>query len=71
MKSDKEVKLSVSTGTFVRFWLVILGFIALAAAVWIAHTPLIMLAISFFLALVLNRPVSFLARHLPGRVFCW
>lgn len=67
MKSDKEVKLSVSTGTFVRFWLVILGFIALAAAVWIAHTPLIMLAISFFLALVLNRPVSFLARHLPGK----
>ena len=67
MKTEREVKLSVSTGTFVRFWLVILGFITLAGAIWIARTPLIMLAISFFLALVLNRPVSFLARHLPGK----
>ena len=67
MKSGRELKLSVSTGTFVRFWLVILGFIVLAGAIWIARTPLIMLAISFFLALVLNRPVSFLARHLPGK----
>ena len=61
------MKLSVSTGTFVRFWLVILGFIALAGAMYIARMPLVMLAISFFLALVLNRPVSFLARHLPGK----
>ena len=61
------MKLSVSTGTFVRFWLVILGFIVLAGAIWIARSPLVMLAISFFLALVLNRPVSFLARHLPGK----
>lgn len=67
MKTDREVKLSVSTGTFVRFWLVILGFIALAGAIWIARSPLVMFAISFFLALVLNRPVSFLARHLPGK----
>ena len=67
MNKDREVKLSVSTGTFVRFWLVILGFIVLAGAIWIARTPLIMLAISFFLALVLNRPVSFLARYLPGK----
>ena len=67
MKQDREVKLSVSTGTFVRFWLVILGFIALAGAMYIARMPLVMLAISFFLALVLNRPVSFLARHLPGK----
>lgn len=61
------MKLSVSTGTFVRFWLVILGFIVLAGAIWIARSPLVMLATSFFLALVLNRPVSFLARHLPGK----
>ena len=67
MKTDREVKLSVSTGTFVRFWLVIMGFIALAVAMYIARVPLAMLAISFFLALVLNRPVSFLARHLPGK----
>lgn len=66
-RKEQELKLTVSTGTFVRFWLVILGFVLLAGAIWIARTPLIMLAISFFLALVLNRPVSFLARHLPGK----
>lgn len=66
-RKEQELKLTVSTGTFVRFWLVILGFVVLAGAIWIARTPLIMLAISFFLALVLNRPVSFLARHLPGK----
>lgn len=67
MNEGREIKLSVSTGTFVRFWLVILGFICLAGAIWVARTPLIMLAISFFSALVLNRPVSFIARHLPGK----
>lgn len=67
MAKDKEVKLSVSTGTFVRFWLVIIGFAAAVGFVWWARSPLLMLAISFFLALVLNRPVSFIARWLPGK----
>lgn len=67
MNRDKEVKLSVSTGTFVRFWLVIIGFLAAVGFVWWAREPLLMLAISFFLALVLNRPVSFFARLLPGK----
>lgn len=67
MSREKEVRLSVSTGTFVRFWLVIIGFIAALGFIWWAKEPLLMLAISFFLALVLNRPVSFFARLLPGK----
>lgn len=63
----KQTQLSISTGTFVRFWLVILGFAAAIGAIFLARGSLIMIAISFFLALVLNRPVSFIARHLPGK----
>lgn len=63
----KDTKVTVDTGTFIRFWLVILGFVAAISFVWIARGPLVIVAISFFLALVLNRPVAWLARHLPGR----
>ena len=59
--------LSISTGTFVRFWLVIVGFLAAIALIWLSRGALIIIAVSFFLALVLNRPVSFFARHLPGK----
>ena len=63
----KDIKLTVDTGTFIRFWLVILGFIAVISAIWLARSVLILVLISFFLALVLNRPVSFFARFMPGR----
>lgn len=66
-EGKNEINLNVTTKTFVRFWLVILGFLAVAGIIYIARGPLVMFAIAFFLALVLNRPVSFLARHLPGR----
>ena len=67
MKQSPDVELTISTKTFIRFWLVILGFIALALIGWAARVPLALLAISFFLALVLNHPVSFIARYLPGK----
>ncbi|MFZ2560135.1 MAG: AI-2E family transporter [Candidatus Nanoperiomorbaceae bacterium] len=60
-------KLSISTDTFIRFWLVILGFLAALGVIWLTRGAMIMIAVSFFLALVLNRPVSFFARHLPGK----
>ena len=63
----KDTKVTVDTGTFIRFWLVILGLVAAIWFIWLARGPLIIVAISFFLALVLNRPVSWLARHLPGK----
>lgn len=66
-KSSKKVEFSISTGTFVRFWLVILGFVLLGGFIYLARKPLVLLAVSFFLALVLNRPVTFLAKHMPGK----
>ena len=63
----KETKLSIDTGTFVRFWLVILCFVAAIGALWLSRNAVVLVLVSFFLALVLNRPVSFIARHMPGR----
>ncbi|MCL2451360.1 AI-2E family transporter [Candidatus Saccharibacteria bacterium] len=63
----RNVKLGIGTGTFVRFWLVILAFIAVIGTAWVARGAIITVLVSFFLALVLNRPVSFIARHLPGK----
>jgi predicted PurR-regulated permease PerM len=63
----KDAKLDVDTGTLVRFWLVPLAFTAIIGAIWMARGALVTVLISFFLALVLNRPVSWIARHLPGK----
>lgn len=50
----------------IKFWLVILGFIAVIAAAWAAQWAIVMILVAFFLALVLNRPTEFFARVLPG-----
>ena len=63
----KDENFHVDTGTLMRFWLVPLGFSAVIGAIFLARGALILIAIAFFLTLVLNRPVSFIARHLPGR----
>ena len=63
----KDVKLSIDTSTFVRFWLVMMGLGLAVFAIWAARGALVTLLVSFFLALVLNRPVSWIARHLPGK----
>ncbi len=62
-----KTKLDIDTSTFVRFWLVLIGFTAALFAIYSARTALMLIAIAFFLALALNVPVSYLARHLPGR----
>lgn len=61
-----KVKIEIDTKTLIRFWLVILGFIILAGAVWIAKDVLIMIIIAAFLALALNAPVAKIAKILPG-----
>lgn len=62
-----KIRIDIDTQTFVRFWLVVIGFAFAILAIYSAITPLILLGIAFFLALALNTPVSFLAKHLPGR----
>jgi predicted PurR-regulated permease PerM len=61
------MKVNVDTRTFVRFWLVLLAIAVAILLIWDARSALILLGISFFLALALNYPVSLIARKLPGR----
>lgn len=62
-----KVKIEIDTKTFVRFWLVVIGFAFAILALYSARTALILLFSAFFLALTLNAPVSYLAKHLPGK----
>lgn len=62
-----KVKIEIDTKTFVRFWLVVIGFGVAALALYSARTALTLIAIAIFLALALNTPVSYLAKYLPGR----
>lgn len=62
-----NVRIDIDTKTFVRFWLVVIGFALAALAVYSARTALIILGTSLFLALALNPPVNWLVRKLPGR----
>lgn len=61
-----KVKIEIDTQTFVRFWLVMIGFGLAGLTLYSARTALILVLISFFLALALNSPVHYLAKHLPG-----
>ena len=62
-----KVRIEIDTKTFVRFWLVVIGFIGIIFAAYSARTALVILGTSLFLALALNGPVSRLAKHLPDR----
>ncbi|HSE61315.1 MAG TPA: AI-2E family transporter [Candidatus Saccharimonadales bacterium] len=61
-----KVKVDIDTKTFVRFLLVVTGFVAVILAIWKLWTALMIVAIAAFLALALNPPVSALASRLPG-----
>jgi len=62
-----KVKIEIDTRTFVRFWLVVIGFAFAILAIYSARTALIIIGVAFFLALALNAPVSYLAKYLPKR----
>ncbi|HTJ73332.1 MAG TPA: AI-2E family transporter [Verrucomicrobiae bacterium] len=62
-----KTRIEIDTKTFVRFWLVVIGFIFAILAIYSARTALILLGIAFFLALALNAPVTYLAKYLPGK----
>lgn len=62
-----RVHINIDTRTFVRFWLVIIGFGVAALALYSARAALIIIFVSIFFALALNGPVSRLARRLPGK----
>lgn len=62
-----KTRIEIDTNTFVRFWLVLIGFALAILAIYSARTALILLFVAFFLALALNIPVHFLAKRLPGK----
>lgn len=62
-----KVRIEIDTKTFVRFWLVVIGFALAILAIYSARTALVILGAALFLTLALNEPVTRLARHLPGR----
>lgn len=62
-----KVRIDIDTRTFVRFWLVVIGFAFAILLIYNAQTALVLIGLAFFLALALNAPVSYLARHLPGK----
>jgi len=62
-----KVRIEIDTRTFVRFWLVVIGFAFAILMIYSARTALMIIGGAFFLALALNTPVSYLAKHLPGR----
>jgi len=62
-----KTRIDIDTKTFVRFWLVVIGFGLAIFAIYHARTALIILGVSLFLALALNGPVSRFTRILPGK----
>lgn len=62
-----KLKIEIETKTFIRFGLVLIGFVFALLAIYSARTALILLGSAFFLALALNGPVNRLANLLPGK----
>lgn len=62
-----KVRIDIDTNTFVRFWLVVIGFALALLFIWVSRSALITILLALFLALALNPPVSRLASVMPGR----
>jgi|LSQX01.2.fsa_nt_gb predicted PurR-regulated permease PerM len=62
-----KIKVDIDTSTFVRFWLVVIGFGLVGFALYSARTALVLVLVSFFLAMALNSPVNHLAKMMPGK----
>lgn len=62
-----KVRIEIDTKTFVRFWLVVIGFGLLGLMIFSSRSALIIIGTALFLAVALNGPVAKLASYLPGR----
>ncbi|NTW62438.1 AI-2E family transporter [Candidatus Saccharibacteria bacterium] len=62
-----NVHIDIDTRTFVRFWLVVIGFALAALLIYSARTALTIIGIAFFLAIALSPPVNRLAKILPSK----
>lgn len=64
---NERLELTITTQTFLRVLLLIIGTIVLLAALRKATHALTLIFIAFFLALALNAPVHWIGQHLPGK----
>ncbi|PID31433.1 hypothetical protein CR983_01270 [Candidatus Saccharibacteria bacterium] len=62
-----KVRIEIDTQTFVRFWLVVIGFVLGLYVLYLARAALVILLSAGFLALALSTPVTFLREYIPGR----
>ncbi len=64
---SSKISGDVPTSTFIRFWLVMVGFLVTLLTIFLAYKAIILVSIATFLAIALNTPVSGIAKRLPGR----
>ncbi len=62
-----KVRIEIDTKTFVRFWLVVIGFGLAGFMIYSAREALMILGTALFLALALSYPVNKLASMMPGK----
>lgn len=62
-----KVKIEIDTKTFVRFWLVVIGFAFAAFAIYSARVALIILGSALFLAIALSPSVNRIVKLLPKK----
>lgn len=62
-----KVRIEIDTKTFVRFWLVVIGFAFAILTLYMSRSALAILATAAFLALALNGPVNYLSKLIPGK----
>ena len=62
-----KVRIEIDTKTFVRFWLVVIGFGLAGLMIYQAREALIILGTALFLAMALSYPVKKIAHILPGK----
>jgi predicted PurR-regulated permease PerM len=62
-----KTRIEIDTQTFVRFWLVVIGFGLVGFAIYSARTALVIIGAAMFLAIALNPPVSRIIKLLPSK----
>jgi len=62
-----KTRIEIDTQTFVRFWLVVIGFGLVGFAIYSAQAALFLIGAAFFLAIALSPPVNRLVKILPSR----
>lgn len=62
-----KTELVITAQTFFKTIALVIGTVLVLAALQKMSNALLLVGMAFFLALALNAPVSFVARHIPGK----